>query len=158
MFDSKVIEWLDSMKNQSTLIREIVTKFHYGKLSEDSKENLTRRKLLADIAYKEIMVKIKKQELLHSETFETPPTPQAKTAIKAGVNTESYEPPEEKKIKEVIETNWNRFVETLKQNSKGEWTLTCKLCSTGFILPSKESAIERFKKHLTETHYERVLE
>jgi len=110
-----------------------------------------------DIRFKEIMIQIKEKELLFDQTFDKTPSSQAKTAIKVAVNTESYEPPEEKKLNEVIKLNWNKFVDTLKQNSKGEWIATCKICSTGFILPTKEQAINRFKIHLEENHQESVL-
>jgi len=151
-------EFLDSKVNVSDYVKDILDKFRTGKLIDSKSLDLQRKKLEVDIRYKEIMIKIKEKELLYNETFEKPPTNSVKQVIKTSVNTESYEPPEEKRISEVIKNNWNKFVETLKQNTKGEWTLTCKLCSTGFILPSKEQAINRFKIHLAETHNERVLE
>lgn len=151
-------EFIEFQKNISEFIKDLIVKFRTGKLVDLSEENLVRRKLLADIHYKELMTEIKKRELQFSKTFDKTPSSQVKTAIKVGVNTESYEPPEEKQIKDVIQNSWNKFVETLKQDSKGEWILTCKLCHTGFILPNKELAIERFKKHLEETHFERVLD
>ncbi len=150
--------FLESKTNVSEFVKDIIEKFRTGKLIDSKQIDLHRKKLEVDIRYKEIMILIKQKELNFSETFDKTPSSQAKTAIKVGVNTESYEPPEEKKIQDVIQNQWNKFVETLKQNSKAEWTLTCKLCSTGFILPTKELAISRFKKHLEETHNERVLE
>jgi len=150
--------FLESKTNVSEFVKDIIEKYRTGKLIDSKSVDLHRKKLEVDIRYKEIMIKIKEKELLFGETFTKTPSYSAQKAIKVGVNTESYEPPEEKKIKDVIENSWNKFVETLKQNSKGEWTLTCKLCSTGFILPTKELAISRLKKHLEETHYERVLD
>jgi len=158
LFDSDIINWLNSFSNRSELLREIVTKFKSGELQDDTKEDLTKEKLRADIDYKKIMIQIKKKELQFSETFEKTPSLTAQRAIKIGVNTESYEPPEDKKIQKVIQNSWNKFVNTLRQNSKAEWILTCKLCNTGFILPTKEQAINRFKIHLAETHNERVLD
>jgi len=158
IFDKIVIDWLDSIPNRSEFVRDILTKFKENKLIPQTKENLVREKLKVEIEYKKIMIEIKKKELLFEQTFDKTPTSQAKIAIKTAVNTESYEPPEEKKIHEVIKYSWNKFVATLKQNSRAEWTLTCKLCSTGFILPTKEEAINRFKIHLLETHNERVLD
>jgi len=156
--DLDLRNYLESKANISEFIKKIVNDFRIGKLTETKNSDLQRKKLEVDIRYKEIMIKIKEKELLYSETFEKPPAYSAKQAIKVNVNTESYEPPEEKKIQDVIENDWNKFVETLKENSKGEWTLTCKLCSTGFILPTQHKAIFRFKTHLLETHNERVLD
>jgi len=150
--------FLESKTNVSEFVKDIIEKFRTGKLIDSKQIDLHRKKLEVDIRYKEIMIKIKQKELDFNQTFDKTPSSQAKSAIKVGVNTESYEPPEEKKIQQVIQNQWNKFVETLKQNPKAEWTLTCKLCSTGFILPTKELAISRFKKHLEETHNERVLE
>lgn len=158
LFDKSIVEWFESIPNRSEFIRDFLTKLKNGELNDTSKFDLQRKKLEVDIRYKEIMIKIKEKELLFGETFDKTPSYSAQKAIKVGVNTESYNPPEEKKINEVIKNSWNKFVETLKQNSKGEWTLTCKLCSTGFILPDKEQAINRLKIHLEETHSERVLE
>jgi len=156
--DSDLEEYLESKFSMNEFLRNLVNDFRTGKLIDSKNMDLQRKKLEVDIRYKEIMILIKQKELDFSETFDKTPSSQAKTAIKVGINTESYEPPEEKKIQDTIQNKWNNFVSTLKQNSKAEWTLTCKLCDTGFILPTKELAISRFKKHLEETHYERVLE
>jgi len=156
--DSDLEIYLESKFSINEFLRNLVNDFRTGKLIDSKNMDLQRKKLEVDIRYKEIMILIKQKELDFSETFDKTPSSQAKSAIKVGVNTESYEPPEEKKIQDTIQNQWNRFVNTLKQNSKAEWTLTCKLCSTGFILPTKELAISRFKKHLEETHYEKVLE
>jgi len=150
--------FLESKVNVSEFLKGIIEKVRTGKLVDAKTIDLHRKKLEVDIRYKEIMIKIKEKELLYNETFDKPPPYSAKEAIKVNVNTESYNPPEEKKINEVIKSSWNKFVETMKQNSLGEWTVTCKLCSTGFILPTKEQAINRLKIHLEETHSERVLE
>jgi len=156
--DSDLELFLQGQFSINEFLRNLVNDFRTGKLIDSKNMDLQRKKLEVDIRYKEIMILIKQKELDFSETFDKTPSSQAKTAIKVGVNTESYEPPEEKKIQDTIQNKWNNFVNTLKQNSKAEWTLTCKLCSTGFILPTKDLAISRFKKHLEETHYEKVLE
>lgn len=158
IYDPTIIEWLVSITKRSEFIRDILIKFKNGEFNDNSKYDLQRKKLEVDIRYKEIMIKIKEKELLYNQTFDKTPSYSAEKAIKVGVNTESYEPPEEKKILEVIQNNWNKFVETIKQNSKGEWTVTCKLCSTGFILPTRDQSIQRFKIHLEQTHYEKVLD
>jgi len=151
-------KFLLSKISVSDFLLNLVNDFRTGKLIQSKNLDLQRKKLEVDIRYKEIMIKIKEKELNFSETFDKTPSSQAKTAIKVAVDTQGYEPPEEKKIKEMIENNWNRFVETLKQNPKGEWIATCKLCSTGFILPTQATAIMRFKQHLEQTHYEKVLD
>jgi len=152
----ELIDFIFAHSNVSKFIKDLIDDFRKGKLVKI--DELHKKKLETDIRYKEIMIEIKKKELLHLDTFDKYPSSQAKIAIKTAVNTESYEPPEEKKILDVIQNNWNKFVETIKQNSKAEWTVTCKLCSTGFILPTRDEAIQRFKIHLEQTHHERVLD
>jgi len=156
--DIELREFLDSKVNQSSFVKDILEKFRTGKLIDSKSIDLQRKKLEVDIRYKEIMIQIKEKELLFDKTFGETPSPRAKIAIKTAINTESYEPPEDKKIQQVIQNSWNKFVNTLRQNSKAEWILTCKLCNTGFVLPTKEQAINRFKIHLAETHNERVLD
>jgi len=150
-------EFLETKVNVSDYVKDILEKVMNGKLIETKSMDLQRKKLEVDIRYKEIMIKIKEKELIYNETFDETPSSRAKIAIKTGVNTESFNPPEEKKLNEIIKLNWNRFIDSLKQNSKGEWISTCKLCSTGFILPTKEQSINRFKIHLEENHQESVL-
>jgi len=156
--DLDLERYLESKISINDFVRNLINDFRTGKIVDSKNLDLHRKKLEVDIRYKEIMIKIKEKELNYTQTFDKTPSSQAKSAIKVGINTESYEPPEDKKINEVIKNSWNKFVNTLKQNSKGEWTLTCKMCNTGFILPTKEEAINRFKIHLLETHNERVLE
>jgi len=150
--------FLESRVNVSDFVKDILEKFRTRKLVDAKTIDLQRKKLEVDIRYKEIMIKIKEKELLFVGTFDETPSPRAKIAIKQAVNTESYEPPEEKKIKDVIQNNWNKFVESIIKNPKNEWALTCGLCSTGFILPTRDQAIQRFKTHLLETHYQKVLD
>ena len=152
----ELIDFIFAHSNVTQFIKDLIDDFRKGKLVKI--DELHKKKLETDIRYKEIMIKIKEKELNYNETFHKTPSSQAKIAIKTAINTESYEPPEEKKINQIIKNNWNKFVNTLKQDSKGEWVLTCKLCNTGFILPTKEQSINRFKIHLLETHNERVLD
>jgi len=149
--------YLESKSNISEFLKKLVNDFRTGKLIESKSIDLQRKKLEVDIRYKEIMIKIKEKELIYNETFDETPSSRAKIAIKTAVNTETFNPPEEKKLNEIVKMNWNRFIDSLKQNSKGEWISTCKFCSTGFILPTKEQAINRFKIHLEENHAESVL-
>ena len=156
--DQDLEQFLESKLSINDFLKKLVNDFRTGKIVDSKNLDLHRKKLEVDIRYKEIMIKIKEKELLFDQTFDKTPSSQAQKAIKVGVNTESYEPPEEKQIKDVIQNNWNKFVESIIKNPKNEWTLTCHLCSTGFILPTREQAIERFKTHLLETHNERVLD
>ncbi|MCH7783699.1 hypothetical protein IID62_11605, partial [candidate division KSB1 bacterium] len=71
------------------------------KLIQSKNLDLKRKKLEVDNRYKEIMIKIKEKELSFDQTFDKTPSSQAKIAIKTAVNTESYEPPEEKKLNEI---------------------------------------------------------
>jgi len=131
-----------------------------GKLDQNFVALLNQAKLASIETRTElnkVMIEIKKQELLFSQKFDKTPSSQAKTAIKTGVNEEGFAAKEEKDLDEIIKIAWNRFVDTLKRNPKMEWVLTCKFCQTGLILPTKELAIERFKKHLLETHSEELV-
>jgi len=144
--------FLESKVNVSEFVKEILELYRKGKLVDSKSLDLMRQKMIGDIEYKKILTAIKKRELMILETFGKPPSYQAKEAIKVAVNNEAVTPPEEKTIEKIIETNWNNFLLSLRTNSKNEWIANCKLCDTGFILPNKEQAINRFKNHLFETH------
>ena len=107
-----------------------------------SLEALRREKLLADIEWtktKTDLIKSKLQKPLHEVKIET---------------EAAHYPPEEKNLNELINKNWNKFVGVLKHEARG-WLVTCILCPTGFPqLASQQMAIDRFKKHLEETHGE----
>jgi len=157
LFDQINIDFLETQKSISDFMRDLINQARTGKTGNFSDEDLKKRKLIADIDYKEILTAIKKRELLILETFGKPPSYQAKEAIKTAVNNESFIPPEEKNLEKIIENKWNNFLLSLRTNSKKEWIANCKLCDTGFILPNKEEAINRFKNHLSETHNEQLL-
>lgn len=150
-------EFLEKQKYISAFIRDLIMKARIGKISGFSDEDLKRRKLLSDIEYKETLTAIKKRELNFLENFGKTPSSEAKTAIKVAVNNESFIPPEEKDLEQIIKINWEKFILSLRTNSKNEWIANCKLCDTGFILPTKELAINRFKTHLSENHNEQLL-
>jgi len=151
------IEFLDKLPNVSDFLRDLLVKVRTGKISAFTEDDLKRRKLLADIEYKEILTAIKKREFEFHENFGKTPSYQASKAIKVAVNNESFIPPEEKSLEEIIKINWEKFILSLRTNSKNEWIANCKLCDTGFILPTKELAINRFKNHLSENHNEELL-
>jgi len=157
IIDQLDIDFVESQKNISDFLRDLIIKARTGKVGGLSDLELKREKMLADIDYKKILTAIKKRELLILETFGKPPSYQAKEAIKTAVNNESFIPPEEKDLEKIIEKNWNRFLLSLRTNSKNEWIANCQMCDTGFILPTKELAINRFKDHLSETHNEQLL-
>jgi len=64
--------------------REIFTLIMKNKLDPSTYADLQRRKVLADIEYKQVITQIKKKELAFMKTFEAPPTNRAKEAIKQG--------------------------------------------------------------------------
>jgi len=160
VYDQNELElkiFLESKVNVSQFVKEIVDKYRKGKLVDYKSLDLVRQKLIADIEYKQILTAIKRREFNFHENFGKTPSSQAKTAIKVAVNNESFIPPEEKNLEQIIQNNWNKFLLSLRTNSKNEWIANCKLCDTGFILPNKDEAIERFKTHLIENHNEQLL-
>jgi len=143
--------------NYPNYIKTLIDADMKGKISLNKTAALKDRKLEVEIELKEMQIKKMEIELLFDQTFDKTPSSQAKKAIKDAVNSESFNAPEEKDLVEIINRHWNKFIDTLRKNAKQEWVLTCKLCSTGLILPTQEKAVERFKKHLEETHSEELV-
>jgi len=78
-------------------LRNLIDDYRLGKLTRenDYTVDLKRKKLLVDIQFKEVMIKIKEQELLYNQTFEKTPTPSfsAKKAMKIGVENQIPDTP-----------------------------------------------------------------
>jgi len=162
--DLELSLFLESKVNVSQFVKDILEKYRKGKLVDYKSQDLQRQKMLIDIEYKQILTEIKRRELDFQENFGKTPSYQAKEAIKVSQGwqnkealTNSYNPPEEKSLEKIIENNWKQFLLSLRTNSKNEWIANCKLCDTGFILPTKELSINRFKTHLRENHNEELL-
>jgi len=87
--DEELKKFLDSKSNHqnqdfSEFAREIFTLVMENKLDPLTVGDLQKKKLQADIAYKEIMTKIKEKEYSFMKTFDAPPSPRAEKAIRAG--------------------------------------------------------------------------
>lgn len=107
-------------------------------------KSLQKEKLVAEIA--DI-----KSRTAHRESKSFKPIPENIPSEEAHVA------PEEKNLTQVINKNWNNYVNTLRQFKDG-WTVTCKLCTTGFVqIPTQLMAIDRFKKHLEDSHLEELI-
>jgi hypothetical protein len=150
-------EFLESQKNISDFLRNLIVIARTGNSTDLSENELKKQKMIADIEYKKILTAIKKREYEFHENFGKSPSSQGKIAIKTAVNNESFIPPEEKNLEKLIENNWDKFLLSLRTNKNNEWIANCRLCDTGFILPTKEQSIQRFKDHLSENHDQELL-
>lgn len=139
--ESKIEEYGDF----TNFARETFHLMKDNKLDPRSFDNLRKEKIIADIEWKRAQTAFLKEKLTKSidKILEEPIT--------------AFVPPEEKNLSELINFRWNRYVETLRKMKDG-WTITCKLCSTGFVqIPTQDDARNRFKKHLEETHGEELI-
>jgi hypothetical protein len=73
--EAKLMLWLEDQAhgNYSKYIKEFLQLLKDGKLTLTDQEDLQRKKMLVDIELKEIIIKIKQQELIYKETFEQNP-------------------------------------------------------------------------------------
>ena len=73
--EAKLMLWLEDQAkgNYSKYIKEFLQLLKDGKLTVSDQEDLNRKKLLVDIELKEVMILIKRQELIYKETFEQNP-------------------------------------------------------------------------------------
>lgn len=148
VYDEKTQKYLDEKMEEyggfSDFAREIFEMIINNKLDPKSFDELKKEKIKADIEWKKAQTAYLKQKLQK-------PIPNSDTGVTA------FNPPEEKNLAEFINNSWNSFVDTLRQLKEG-WSVTCKLCETGFVqIPTHEMAINRFKKHLEETHAEELI-
>jgi len=91
--EADLTEYLDSQINFTDFIKELLNDYRLGKLTRESDYDLKRKKLQVDIQFKEVMIKIKEQELLYNQTFEKTPSSQAKKAMKIGVENQLPDAP-----------------------------------------------------------------
>lgn len=140
--ESKTTEYGDF----TNFARETFHLMQTNKLDPRSIDNLRKEKIIADIDWKRAQTAFLKEKLNKS------------ISQILDKSEEVFVPPEEKSLTEFINKNWNRYINTLRQLKEG-WTVTCKLCSTGFVqIPTHENAVDRFKKHLEENHGESLIE
>jgi len=146
--DEKLQAYLDGKTSDygefSNFARETFTLMMLNKLDPRSYDDLKKQKLKIDIIWRQAQIAHINSKL----DKPIPTTPEAETAHYA---------PEENNLDNLINVGWNRYVNTIRSYKEG-WTVTCKLCPTGFPqIPTKELAIERFKTHLQETHAEELV-
>jgi len=91
--DKELGEFLGNQQNISKFLKELINDFRLGKLNKTSDYDLKRKKLEVDIKFKEVMIKIKEQELLYNKTFDQTPSLSAKRAMKIGVENQIPEAP-----------------------------------------------------------------
>jgi len=75
--DALLIAYLHTYggENLNQYVKDILEKVRSGKLIDGDAEDLQRKKLLVDIELKEVMIQIRKQELIYKQTFEQNPPP-----------------------------------------------------------------------------------
>ena len=91
--ETDLSEFLDSQSQFTAFIKKLVNDYRLGRLTREDESDLKRKKLQVDIKFKEVMIKIKEQELLYNQTFEKTPSSQAKKAMKIGVTNQIPETP-----------------------------------------------------------------
>lgn len=144
----ELVNWLKELTAKEKFTETVIEILEFVRLNSMEKlkslESLRIEKLVAEIA--EI-----KSRTAHRESKSFKPIPENIPSEEAHVA------PEEKNLTQVINKNWNNYVNTLRQLKEG-WTVTCRLCETGFVqIPSKDMAIDRFKKHLEDNHSEELV-
>jgi len=89
MDEAKLMLWLDDQakENFSKYVKELLQMVKDGKLDDD--EDLNRKKLLVDIELKEVMILIKRQELIYKETFEQNPPLRHTKVMKINVENQN---------------------------------------------------------------------
>jgi len=148
----ELVNWLKELTSKEKFTETVVEILDFvrknGLENLKSLEALRREKIIAEIA--EI-----KSRTAHREAKVNPITPPNQP--KDETNQTAYVAPEEKTLTDVINRNWNNYVNTLRQLKEG-WSVTCRLCDTGFVqIRTKEEAIDRFKKHLEDNHMEELI-
>ncbi len=91
--ETDLSEFLDSQQNFTSFIKKLLNDYRIGGLTREDESDLKRKKLQVDIKFKEVMIKIKEQELLYNKTFENPPSYSAKKAMKIGIENQIAETP-----------------------------------------------------------------
>jgi len=89
----ELTEYLENQNHFSKWIKDLINDYRLGKLTRESDYDLKRKKLQVDIKFKEVMIKIKEQELLYNQTFEKTPSLSAKKAMKIGVENQIPDTP-----------------------------------------------------------------
>ena len=139
--DAKILEYGEF----SNFARETFQLMKDNKLDPKNIDSLRKEKVIADIEWKRAQTAFLKEKLNKS------------VAQILDNSEEVFVAPEEKNLIEAINKNWNRYVNTLRLYKEG-WNVTCKLCSTGFVqIPTQEKAVDRFKKHLEESHGDQLI-
>jgi len=145
-------KFLDSKENFSDYARKTFSMIQKENLDPETFETLKKLKIKADIEWKNSQTEYNKMRIAKWKQHDV-----SKTEVEASEAETAHFPPEEKTLEDLIEHHWNNFVNSLRQYKEG-WTVTCKLCETGFPqLGSKEVAIQRLKQHLRETHSEELV-
>lgn len=89
--DALLIVYLDTHggNNLNRYVRDILEKVRTGNLSPTDAEDLQRKKTLVDIELKEVMILIKRQELIYKTTFEQTPPQRHKEVMKIHIENQN---------------------------------------------------------------------
>jgi len=91
--DLELEKYLNEIQNFSKFFKQLLNDYRLGNLTREDESDLKRKKLQVDIKFKEVMIKIKEQELLYNQTFEKTPSSSAKRAMKIGIENQIPEAP-----------------------------------------------------------------
>ena len=73
----------------NSYVKNILEKVRTGKLIDGDAEDLQRKKTLVDIELKEVMILIKRQELIYKQTFEQTPPQRHKEVMKIHIENQN---------------------------------------------------------------------
>lgn len=76
-------------ENLNQYVKDILEKVRSGKLIDGNAEDLQRKKTLVDIELKEVMILIKRHELIYRQTFEQPPPQRHKEVMKIHIENQN---------------------------------------------------------------------
>jgi len=89
--EAKLLVWIENHgeKNFSKYIKELLNDFRLAKYVKADHLDLQRKKLAVDIELKEVMIQLKKHELIYRETFEQTPPPRHLKVMKINVENQN---------------------------------------------------------------------
>ena len=137
--DALLIVFLETHggKNTSNYIKEVLQQIRTGKLIIPEVEDLQREKMLVDIEYKKIVIKIREQELIYKETFQQNPPPKHKEVMKIHIENQ----------------NLTHGVSVIDEKNN---RIMCAECGACFVFATdqhdKQESKQKFIEHFVDKH------
>lgn len=158
-----LLEFLGNLTNDNKLSETTlrVMKFIMDNGFEELQnvDALKKEKIRVDIDYKRAATELIQAKLKYTYNFESLPSKAGSGALKKKNKQDitGHQPIEYQKVEELIAIKWSNYLAELRVTASG-WKFVCRLCQVAFLeFKTKESAIERFKLHLEESHSEELM-